>query len=110
MAAIAEPMLARPGRLPPGGGWGFELKLDGFRALVDTHDGLRVLSRRGWNMTERAHELRALPGRHPVFVLCDEFALASRSSMTAKASLSPRLLALPGRGRGDPSKASFSVR
>ena len=41
-------MLARPDALPAGKGWGFELKLDGFRALVDTHDGLRVLGRRGW--------------------------------------------------------------
>jgi ATP-dependent DNA ligase len=61
MAAIPEPMLARPGPLPAGEGWGSELKLDGFRALADTHDGLLVLSRRGWNMTDRLPELRALP-------------------------------------------------
>jgi len=54
-------MLARPDSLPRGDGWAFELKLDGFRALVDTHDGLRVVSRRGWNMTDRVPELRALP-------------------------------------------------
>jgi ATP-dependent DNA ligase len=41
--------------------WTYELKLDGFRALVDTHDGLRVLSRRGWNMTDKLPELRGLP-------------------------------------------------
>jgi len=33
---------------------------DGFRALVDTNHGLRVISRRGWNMTERLPKLGAL--------------------------------------------------
>jgi bifunctional non-homologous end joining protein LigD len=53
-------MLAQSGPLPTGAGWSFELKLDGFRALVDTRDGLRVLSRRGWDMTDRVPELRSL--------------------------------------------------
>jgi bifunctional non-homologous end joining protein LigD len=44
-------MLARPGSLPSGPGWSFELKWDGFRAIVSTEDGLHVRSRRGWNMT-----------------------------------------------------------
>jgi bifunctional non-homologous end joining protein LigD len=61
MAAIPEPMLGQPGPLSAGDGWAFELKLDGFRALVDTHDGLRVVSRRGWNMTDRLPEPSALP-------------------------------------------------
>jgi bifunctional non-homologous end joining protein LigD len=54
-------MLARPGPLPPGSGWSFELKWDGFRAIVSTEDGLRVRSRRGWNMTPVLPELRKLP-------------------------------------------------
>jgi bifunctional non-homologous end joining protein LigD len=54
-------MLSRPGPLPSGSGWSFELKWDGFRALVSTEDGLRVRSRRGWNMTELLPELRGLP-------------------------------------------------
>ena len=54
-------MLAQSAPLPRGSGWAFELKLDGFRALADTHDGFRVVSRRGWDMTERVPELRALP-------------------------------------------------
>ena len=54
-------MLSRPGPLPCGTGWSFELKWDGFRALVSTEDGLRVRSRRGWNMTEVLPELRGLP-------------------------------------------------
>jgi bifunctional non-homologous end joining protein LigD len=54
-------MLARPGRLPSGSGWSFELKWDGFRAIVSTEDGPRVRSRRGWNMTPTLPELRKLP-------------------------------------------------
>ena len=56
-------MLSRPGPLPSGSGWSFELKWDGFRAVVSTEEGLRVRSRRGWNMTEAVPELAALaPG------------------------------------------------
>jgi bifunctional non-homologous end joining protein LigD len=54
-------MLSRPGPLPSGSGWSFELKWDGFRALVSTEDGMRVRSRRGWNMTQVLPELRGLP-------------------------------------------------
>ena len=54
-------MLSRPGPLPSGSGWSFELKWDGFRALVSTEDGLEVRSRRGWNMTPVLPELRVLP-------------------------------------------------
>jgi bifunctional non-homologous end joining protein LigD len=54
-------MLSRPGPLPSGSGWSFELKWDGFRALVSTEDGLRVRSRRGWNMTGVLSELCGLP-------------------------------------------------
>jgi bifunctional non-homologous end joining protein LigD len=54
-------MLARSGSLPSGSGWSFELKWDGFRAIVSTEDGLRVRSRRGWNMTPVLPELRTLP-------------------------------------------------
>ena len=44
-------MLLRPGSIPTGTEWAFEVKWDGFRAVVSTEDGLRVRSRRGWNMT-----------------------------------------------------------
>jgi len=54
-------MLSRAGPLPSGSGWSFELKWDGFRALVSTDDGFHVRSRRGWNMTSVLPELRALP-------------------------------------------------
>ena len=54
-------MLSRPGPLPSGSGWAFELKWDGFRALVSTENEFRVRSRRGWNMTTVLPELRSLP-------------------------------------------------
>jgi ATP-dependent DNA ligase len=54
-------MLARSGPLPTGRGWAFEVKLDGFRCLVDTYEGFRARSRRGWNMTALLPELEALP-------------------------------------------------
>ena len=38
-------------RCPPEKDWALELKSDGFRAIVTTGNGLRVRSRRGWDMT-----------------------------------------------------------
>ena len=54
-------MIATPGVLPRGRAWAFEVKWDGFRAIVATEDGLEVRSRRGWSMTDRLPELAALP-------------------------------------------------
>jgi len=54
---LPEPMLARSGAIPSSRGWTFEPKLDDVRALVCTHDGLRVRSRRGWDMSDRLPEL-----------------------------------------------------
>ena len=54
-------MLSRPGALPTGSGWSFEPKYDGFRAVVSTENGLRVRSRRGWDMTDAVPEFQALP-------------------------------------------------
>jgi len=31
---LPDPMLSRPGPLPTGSGWSFEVKWDGFRAIV----------------------------------------------------------------------------
>ena len=54
-------MLARSGRLPSSGTWAYEVKWDGFRAIVSTEGELRVRSRRGWNMTEHVGFLEQLP-------------------------------------------------
>jgi DNA ligase D-like protein (predicted ligase) len=50
-----KPMLARPvERLPSGGNWVYELKLDGYRALVLKKRGaVTLFSRRGNNLTGR---------------------------------------------------------
>src|SRR5215210_5360300 len=56
-------MLSRPAPLPSRGGYSYEVKWDGFRAMVSTTDGLRVRSRRGWNMTELVPGLADLPPR-----------------------------------------------
>lgn len=56
-------MLARSGPLPTRGDYAFEVKWDGFRAIVSTEDGLRVRSRRGWDMTEHVGFLAELPVR-----------------------------------------------
>ena len=57
---LPQPMLARPDRLPRGD-YAYEVKWDGFRAIVSTEDGLEVRSRRGWSMAERVPELAGLP-------------------------------------------------
>jgi bifunctional non-homologous end joining protein LigD len=53
-------MLARSGAIPSGD-YGFELKWDGFRAIVGRNGGFRVRSRRGWDMTKLLPELADLP-------------------------------------------------
>jgi bifunctional non-homologous end joining protein LigD len=55
-------MLARSGPIPTRGDWSYEVKWDGFRAIVSTEGvPLRVRSRRGWDMTPLVPELSALP-------------------------------------------------
>src|SRR3954468_23256383 len=62
-SALPEPMLARSGRLPARGDYAYEVKWDGFRALVSTEGRLRVRSRRGWDMAEHVQFLAHLPVR-----------------------------------------------
>ncbi|HET9641904.1 MAG TPA: hypothetical protein VFP68_00750 [Burkholderiaceae bacterium] len=55
-------MLARSGPIPTRGDWAYEVKWDGFRAIVSTEGApLRVRSRRGWDMTPLLPELSAPP-------------------------------------------------
>lgn len=56
-------MLARSGRLPTRGAWAYEVKWDGFRAIVSTEGPLRVRSRRGWDMAPHLGFLEELPVR-----------------------------------------------
>jgi ATP-dependent DNA ligase len=50
-------MLARSQPTLPVGDYAYEVKWDGFRAIVSTEDGFRVRSRRGWNMAPLIPEL-----------------------------------------------------
>lgn len=55
------PMLARPGTLPRGDDWRFEIKWDGARVLAHSRPGqLRLRSRNGNDVTGRFPELGAL--------------------------------------------------
>ena len=56
-------MLARSGRLPRSGDYAYEVKWDGFRAIVSAEGPLRVRSRRGWDMTPHVGFLAELPVR-----------------------------------------------
>ena len=62
-SGLPEPMLARSGRLPASGDYSFEVKWDGFRAIVSTEGPLGVRSRRGWDMTPHVGFLAELPVR-----------------------------------------------
>src|SRR3954469_24410436 len=62
-SALPEPMLAKSGRLPTRAGYAYEVKWDGFGAIVSTEGPLRVRSRRGWNMTPHVGFLEQLPVR-----------------------------------------------
>src|SRR4051794_20574951 len=61
MPSPPEPMHARGGPLPRRGRWSYEVKWDGFRAIVRAGDDFRARSRRGWDMTALVPELQALP-------------------------------------------------
>ena len=50
-------MLARAEHTLPVGDYAFEVKWDAFRAIVSTEDGVRVRSRRRWNMAPLIPEL-----------------------------------------------------
>jgi bifunctional non-homologous end joining protein LigD len=54
-------MLFKPGSFPLGSGYSYELKWDGFRAIVSTEDGLRVRTRRGREIGPQLPEFEALP-------------------------------------------------
>jgi bifunctional non-homologous end joining protein LigD len=56
-----QPMLATAGELPVGGGWTYEFKWDGVRAIAQVSDGsLRLFARRGPEITVAYPELAGL--------------------------------------------------
>ena len=61
-APLPQTTLARGGQLPIRADWSFEVKWDGFRAIVSTEDEpSKVRSRRGWSMIADVPELAELP-------------------------------------------------
>jgi ATP-dependent DNA ligase len=58
-APLPQPMLAKSGPIPTRGSWAYEVKWDGFRAIVATQP-FRVRSRRGWDMTPLLQEFAEL--------------------------------------------------
>jgi bifunctional non-homologous end joining protein LigD len=54
-------MLLRSGSIPTRDGYRYELKWDGFWCLLSTENGLRAISRRGWEMTDLLPELASFP-------------------------------------------------
>jgi bifunctional non-homologous end joining protein LigD len=68
-----QPMLATSGALPTGPGWGYELKWDGVRLLVDCGpDGLKLTSRRGNDVAGAYPELLGIAQACPDMLLDGE--------------------------------------
>lgn len=75
LASKIKPMLATSGEMPMDGGWGYEIKWDGVRALtfVD-RDGTRIVSRNGNDLTSsfpelsHIHEIDALGAALPLLL------------------------------------------
>jgi ATP-dependent DNA ligase len=78
-----------PDPMPLRSGYAHEVKFDGFRAIVATIDGLRVRSRRGWNMAERLPELADLPAG---LVLDGELVALGKDGLPSFPRLSDRVL------------------
>jgi bifunctional non-homologous end joining protein LigD len=87
--AAAPPDAGPTGLAPLGSGYSYEVKWDGFRAIVSTEDGLRVRSRRGWDMTTLLPELAKLPSG---LVLDGDLMAPDEDGRPSFPRLSPRIL------------------
>ncbi|WP_249714968.1 non-homologous end-joining DNA ligase [Rhizomonospora bruguierae] len=93
MAGLA-PMLATPGPMPTGPGWGFEFKWDGVRAIVEVDRGsLRILSRNNRDVTASYPELCSLTGalRAARLVLDGEIVALTASGVPSFSRLQQRI-------------------
>ena len=86
---LPDPMLSRPGNLPLGSRYAYEVKWDGLRAIVSTVAGLQVRSRRGWTTTDRVGELAELPNG---LVLDGELVALGEDGLPSFPRLSERVL------------------
>jgi bifunctional non-homologous end joining protein LigD len=87
--AAARSDAGRPASLPLGSGYSYEVKWDGFRAIMSTEEGLRVRSRRGWDMMPLLPELAKLPSG---LVLDGELVAPDEEGRPSFPRLSPRIL------------------
>jgi hypothetical protein len=85
-------MLARSGSLPTRGRWAYEVKWDGFRALVRAGDHYRVRSCRGWDMTQLAPELKALQARRLPWLIRAQRWIAVRLDRTCDVIIGVKLV------------------
>lgn len=87
-----EPMLATGGRAPTGDGWAFEIKLDGWRAVVHIGSGqAAVYSRPGRNMTKWVPQLDRLVDAVPSGTVLDAEIVAGSGRSWSFYRLSPHL-------------------
>jgi bifunctional non-homologous end joining protein LigD len=93
-SALPEPMLAHSGRLPTSADFVYEVKWDGFRAIVSTEGQLPVRSRHGSDMTEYVGFLSQLPVRA---VLDDELVSLDGDGPTFRSCASPCSSSVPRR-------------
>ena len=82
-------MLARSGPLPGYGRWSFEVKWDGFRALVSTRAGLHVRGRHPWNAAASLPELESLPSG---LILDGELVVSDQEGLPSYSAVRERLL------------------
>jgi bifunctional non-homologous end joining protein LigD len=82
-------MLLKPAEFPLGSGYSYELKWDGFRAIVSTEDGLRARTRRGREIGPQLPEFEALP---PGLILDGELVAFDNDGRPSFPAISDRLL------------------
>jgi bifunctional non-homologous end joining protein LigD len=85
-------MLATPGTLPLGHGWGYEFKWDGVRAIASVDGGrLRVFARSGAEITAAYPELASLASTVPSAVLDGEIVVLDEAGRPSFGALAERI-------------------
>jgi bifunctional non-homologous end joining protein LigD len=106
-----EPMLASTGPMGDDRRFGFEPKLDGWRAVVHVEaDRVRVFSRPGRDLTSSVPELAAVSRAVPPGTVLDGELVAGSGGASSFYGLGPLLATSPGRrGRSAVAFAAFDV-
>ena len=93
MAGVpVRPMLATPGDLPTGAGWGYEFKWDGVRAIAQVDAGaVRLFARSGAEITLAYPELTALGQAVPSAVLDGEIVALDAAGRPSFTTLAERI-------------------